>query len=73
MGKLVRKSVTVWGVITKLIMATLVKRLEIEIKKENFSEEGFMLVKSHLLWRLETLSDSKSLINSQKVKLESKL
>ncbi|MGE0690390.1 MAG: hypothetical protein AB7O87_07300 [Candidatus Nitrosocosmicus sp.] len=52
--------------ITKLIRATLVTRLNIEIKNENFSEDGFMFVKSHLLWRLETLSDSKSLINSQK-------
>ena len=66
MGKLTKKSVMVWGVMTKLINATLVIKLNIDIKKENFSEEGFMFVKSHLLWRLETLSDSKLLINSQK-------
>lgn len=65
-GKLIKKSVIVWGVMTKLIRATLVTKLNIEIKNENFSEEGLMFVKSHLLCRLETLSDSKSLINSQK-------
>lgn len=49
MGKLTKKSANVWGVITKFIKATLVIRLKIDIKKENFSEEGFMFVKSHLL------------------------
>ncbi len=48
-GKLTKKSVTVCGVITKLISATFVIRLKIEIKKENFSEDGFMFVNNHLL------------------------
>jgi hypothetical protein len=34
---------------TKLISATFVIKLKIDIRKENFSEEGFMFVKSHLL------------------------
>ncbi|GKS60971.1 hypothetical protein YTPLAS21_04290 [Candidatus Nitrosocosmicus sp.] len=49
MGKLTKKSVSVWGVIMKFIKATLVIRLKIDIKYENFSEEGLMFVKSHLL------------------------
>lgn len=49
MGKLIKKSAMECGVITKLISAIFVIKLKIAIRKENFSEDGFMFVKSHLL------------------------
>ncbi len=48
-GRLVKKSVMECGVITKLISAIFVIKLRIDIRKENFSEEGFIFVNSHLL------------------------
>ena len=48
-GRLVKKSVMECGVITKLISAIFVIKLKIDIRKENFSEEGFIFVNSHLL------------------------
>ena len=48
-GRVVIKSVTECGVITKLINATFVIKLKIDIRYENFSDEGFIFVNNHLL------------------------